>query len=196
MDANRHKIRLDRRIHRHTPSKPFPAQARKDATTTLTSRAIPGLLFLTLCLPHVAHARTAAGDVPAVADDGTAVQPDEEPPPSFIQPAPETDEGKAMSAKLKGIEERIIAVKEKIFNTKAKLIWLNPGADGVRGDARLVLEPRNELGAMFQVESLVVKLDGRQINGTFSVAVKPTHRLFSPVQGPAAPCSGCRTCRR
>ena len=67
-------------------------------------------------------------------------------------------------AKLRGIEERVIAVKEKIFNTKAKLLLLKEQIlDNVIAESRAVLIHKNEMGGFFELQSVLYYLDGKKI---------------------------------
>jgi hypothetical protein len=74
------------------------------------------------------------------------------------------DLGVLYSRKLKGIEERVNALKEKVFRSKARLLLMRETVlHGVVSGARAVLFHVNELGASYTLEAVTYFLDGSKI---------------------------------
>ena len=66
--------------------------------------------------------------------------------------------------KLKGIEERVNTLKEKVFRSKARLLLLRETVlHGVVSGAKAVLYHVNELGASYTLESVTYFLDGSRV---------------------------------
>jgi hypothetical protein len=78
--------------------------------------------------------------------------------------APRTADEKA-DLKVRGLEERVSDLKEKIFRTKARLMSLQEMVIGgdITSGAKAVLVHRNEMGASFYLESVVYALDGAPV---------------------------------
>lgn len=58
----------------------------------------------------------------------------------------------------------MIAIKERIFNTKAKLLLLKEQIlDNVIAESRAVLIHKNEMGNFFELQSVLYYLDGKKI---------------------------------
>ncbi|MDF1565583.1 MAG: dihydrolipoamide acetyltransferase [Deltaproteobacteria bacterium] len=75
------------------------------------------------------------------------------------------DEEKTFDLKVKGLEERVTDLKERIYRTKARLLLLQETviSDNLTSGAKAVLIHRNEMGASFVVESVTYALDGAPI---------------------------------
>jgi hypothetical protein len=66
--------------------------------------------------------------------------------------------------KLRGLEERVNDLKERIFRSKARLILLRETVlNGVISGAKAVIVHRNEMGSSFALESVAYALDGAPI---------------------------------
>jgi hypothetical protein len=75
--------------------------------------------------------------------------------------APEDD----LDARLRGIEERVEALEDKVLRTKARLATLQEmvvGGDLASG-AKLVVVHRNEMGASYVLEAATFALDGAPV---------------------------------
>src|SRR5689334_386176 len=80
--------------------------------------------------------------------------------PAEPRPAPED-----LDARLRGIEERVDALEDRILRTKARLATLQDmvvGGDLASG-AKLVVVHRNEMGASYVLESATFALDGAPV---------------------------------
>lgn len=67
-------------------------------------------------------------------------------------------------ARLRRIEERIIGIKERIFQTKTRMMFMHPGSiDNVIAESRAVLLQHNALGSFFELQSVQYWLDRKQI---------------------------------
>jgi len=111
--------------------------------------------------PATAPAPAAAPAVPAPA----AVAPDTAPPAvegEGAPAAPPVDE--SYNLKLRSIEERVNQLKEKIFQSKARLIQLQEVVlHGSITGSKAVLVHKNEMGSSFQLFSVQYALDGAPI---------------------------------
>jgi len=67
--------------------------------------------------------------------------------------------------KVKGLEERVVDLKERIYRTKARLLLLQETVIGgdLSSGAKAVLFHRNEMGSSFVLESVAYALDGAPI---------------------------------
>ncbi len=67
-------------------------------------------------------------------------------------------------ARLRQIEERVVGIKEKIFQTKTRLLLLKEQIlDNVIQESRAVLRHKNEMGAFFELRKVLYYLDGKKI---------------------------------
>lgn len=94
-------------------------------------------------------------------EDG--LPPDDQDSVAEVEPVPIPDE--QFDLQVRGLEERVTDLKEKIFQTKARLLLLQEtviGGDLSTG-ARAVIVHRNEMGGSFVLESVTYILDGAPI---------------------------------
>lgn len=87
--------------------------------------------------------------------------------------------------KIKGIEERVNDLKEKIFRTKSRLLLLQETVLGgdISSSAKAAIYHSNEMGSAFVLESAAYTLDGAAIftkvdNGG-DLADRPTFEIFN-----------------
>ncbi len=67
-------------------------------------------------------------------------------------------------ARLREIEERVVGIKERIFQTKTRLLLLREQIiDNVIAESRAILRHRNEMGSFFELEEAMYFLDGKKI---------------------------------
>ncbi|MFH1808425.1 MAG: dihydrolipoamide acetyltransferase [Pseudomonadota bacterium] len=128
----------------------------------------------------------AAGDPssPAAAGTETAVDPAPAPAPaagaSDLKTADESYE-----VKIRDIEERVNELKEKIFQSKVRLLSLQEAVfTGVSSGARAVLTHRNEMGSTFRLTELHYFIDGaplrQEVDATGeTLSAKEEIQLFS-----------------
>lgn len=132
------------------------------------------LLALLASAPSLAAAQEAAPPAPAA--DGAPAQP--APPPAEPGPAPAAEAAPAVAApapsatadeqfdlRVRGLEEHVNALKEKIFRTKSRLLLLNEkvmGGDLLSG-SKAVVTHVNEMGGSFLLETVSYSLDGAPI---------------------------------
>jgi hypothetical protein len=76
-----------------------------------------------------------------------------------------TSTDQAYDLKLRGLEERVNELKEKIFRTKARILQLQETvvSESIGVGARSVLVHRNEMGGSFKLLSVVYTLDTQPI---------------------------------
>jgi hypothetical protein len=120
-------------------------------------RPVTPLLLLVLLLTGLPSA-AAADDDPG----GTSLGADSEPAaPAALEPMPEEQ----FDLQVRGLEERVTELKERIFQTKARLLLLQETVIGgdLSAGARAILVHRNEMGATFVLESVTYILDGAPI---------------------------------
>jgi hypothetical protein len=120
------------------------------------------------------HGALAAGAKPAAA--APAPKPLAAPAPAAeSKPAPEAagsadaavkpTSDEAFDVRVKGLEEQVNDIKEKIFRTKARLLLLQEtvvGGDIVSGAKAIILH-KNEMGSSFRLTSVAYALDGSPI---------------------------------
>jgi hypothetical protein len=86
--------------------------------------------------------------------------------PAVAAPGPEARAGDGdFDARLRRIEERVEALQEKVFRTKARLATLQEmvvGGDLASG-SKVVVVHRNEMGASYVLESATFALDGAPV---------------------------------
>ncbi len=84
-------------------------------------------------------------------------------PAAFAQDAPALEDSD-YAVRLRGLEERVNDLKERIFRSKARLILLRETVlSGAISGAKAVLIHRNEMGASFTLEQVSYALDGAPI---------------------------------
>jgi hypothetical protein len=120
---------------------------------------VAGLVWFGLAAwPAFGQDAPPASDPPAApaGDAAAAAAPAKAAPEPAVSKA-----GDAQELKLRGLEERVNELKEKIFRTKARILQLQEtvvtGAIGA--GARAVLVHRNEMGGSFKLASVQYALD-------------------------------------
>lgn len=67
-------------------------------------------------------------------------------------------------ARLRSIEEKVVGIKERIFQTKTRLLLLKEQIlDNVIAESRSVLIHKNQMGSFFELQSVLYYLDGKKI---------------------------------
>ena len=80
------------------------------------------------------------------------------------QPTKDTSSGEDPSIRMRGLEERVNSLKEKIFRSKARLMLLRETVlNGAIAGARAVIVHQNDMGSAFRLESVSYALDGAPI---------------------------------
>ena len=107
--------------------------------------------------PGSATAPSAAATTPAAAP-GTAA-------PTAISPDDLAGSDRQFDLKIKGIEEKVNDLKEKIFRTKSRLLLLQETVLGgdISSSAKAVIYHANEMSSAFVLESATYTLDGASI---------------------------------
>lgn len=86
------------------------------------------------------------------------------PPSSGSSPARSATDDPANALQLRGLEERVNDLKERIFRSKARLILLRETVlNSVISGAKAQIVHRNEMGSSFVLESASYSLDGAPI---------------------------------
>lgn len=125
-------------------------------------RILPLRFAFLLLVPVAAAARPleSPADTPAVAAPSTT------PADATKAKEPMVPGDARYWAKIHELEERVISIKERIYNAKMKLSGMtynhNP-VDNIVPESRAKLVQRNNLGAFFQIQSVVYFLDGKKI---------------------------------
>jgi hypothetical protein len=115
---------------------------------------------------------------PQAATDNTSPSGAAEPGPAAAQPSP-------YALKLREIEERVNALKEKIFQSKARLIQLQEVVlHGAISGAKAVIVHRNDMGGSFKLSRVQCALDGTPIfnrvdNDTGELAEQERIEIFN-----------------
>lgn len=106
--------------------------------------------------PAAAPATPAATE-PAPAESAPA-------PQAAATPAPASEPDASYSVRLKGLEQRVDELKEKIFRSKARLNLLKETVlHGVIAGSRAIVLHRNEMGGSFRLIKAVFAMDGQQV---------------------------------
>ncbi len=116
-------------------------------------------------------APTAGEKAPAVAESKPPAAAPSAAAPSADAPSADADDGAAAAGgeayelKLRGLEERVNELKEKIFRTKARILQLQETVvtGSIGAGARAVLLHRNEMGGAFKLTSVQYTLDSQPI---------------------------------
>lgn len=109
----------------------------------------------------------ALGTSPAWAQDGAepgsvpAAAKPAEAAPSTAGTGATTIDDSDYAVRLRGLEEKVNDLKERIFRSKARLILLKETVlNGVISGAKAVITHRNEMGSSFRLEQVSYALDG------------------------------------
>jgi hypothetical protein len=108
----------------------------------------------------------APENVPATGETSVEVVAPSEEAPAAGEEAPVPKSGdEAYELKLRGLEERVNELKEKIFRTKARILQLQETVvtGSIGAGARAVLFHRNEMGGAFKLNSVQYALDGQPV---------------------------------
>ncbi len=166
-----------------------------------------GLLACCLQAPwSVAAAQEAPAATPSTAPatpaSGTpaqfprvSLQPEKTPPatpapaPPPVTPVSPSVAGASgdeqVDLKIKGLEEQVNDLKEKIFRTKSRLLLLQESVLGgdISSSAKAVLYHTNDMGSSFVLESATYTLDGAlifsKIDSAGDLADKPSLEIFN-----------------
>lgn len=165
--------------------------------TSLTRCSLAAVLTL-LFLGGVAHAQPDEEETPAAASqpDDDVAQPDDD----VAQPAddaPDTgdiDSGEAVATdipvnlRLRRLEQRVQALKERAWRAKARVGMLKEAVLGGGVGARAGIQHVNKMGNSYRLIKLVYALDGAQIF-TRSDPTGALHgnKSFEVLSGPIAP---------
>ncbi|MEM6367424.1 MAG: dihydrolipoamide acetyltransferase [Myxococcota bacterium] len=125
----------------------------------------PALAVLLSFLPSPAWSQGAPGEelaedvaVPTAIEDEPAA---EAPSPEAMTPGRPSIEDTDYAVRLRGLEEQVNELKERIFRSKARLLLLRETVlNGVISGARARLVHRNDMGSAFKLEELSYALDG------------------------------------
>jgi hypothetical protein len=99
-------------------------------------------------------------------------------------PAPAAD-SEQFDLKLKGLEEQVNDLKEKIFRTKSRLLLLQETVIGgdISTSAKAVIVHQNDMGSSFVLESAAYSLDGAaiftKVDNAGDLADKPSFEIFN-----------------
>lgn len=109
-----------------------------------------------------------AAEKPAAVEQPVEAAPAAEesanPNPEVVSTQAQTVEDSDQALKLRGLEERVNDLKERIFRSKARLILLRETVlNGVISGAKAVIVHRNEMGSSFSLEQVSYSLDGAPI---------------------------------
>lgn len=109
-------------------------------------------------------AEKPAAAVEQPAEEAPAEETSANPNPEVVNTQVQTVEDSDQALKLRGLEERVNDLKERIFRSKARLILLRETVlNGVISGAKAVIVHRNEMGSSFSLEQVSYSLDGAPI---------------------------------
>jgi hypothetical protein len=146
---------------------------------------ISGRAILALFLALGADAFSSEGATGAAPAQSPA--PAAAPSNAPITPTPPvTSSGdEQVDLKIKGLEEQVNDLKEKIFRTKSRLLLLQESVLGgdISSSAKAVIYSNNEMGSSFILESATYTLDGapifNKIDSGGDLADKPSFEIFN-----------------
>lgn len=132
------------------------AGAQGTTTTPPPASAAPAVTGSSAGATSASPALAAPGGAEAAAAAGSEMA---------APAAPEGEDlGVVYNRKLKGIEERVNSLKEKVFRSKSRLLLLRETVlHGVVSGAKAVLFHVNQLGSSYTLESVTYFLDGSKI---------------------------------
>ncbi len=164
----------------------------------LTRCSLAAVLTL-LFLGGVAHAQPAEGDAPALAD-GDTPELAEEGAPELVEPADDApatgDEVAAepiatdipVNLRLRRLEQRVQALKERAWRAKARIGMLKEAVLGGGVGARAGIKHVNKMGNSYRLIKLVYALDGAQIFARNDpTGALHADKSFEILSGPIAP---------
>jgi hypothetical protein len=99
--------------------------------------------------------------------------------------APPSSGEEQVDLKIKGLEEQVNDLKEKIFRTKSRLLLLQESVLGgdISSSAKAVIYSTNDMGSSFVLESAFYTLDGAaifsKIDNAGDLADKPSFEIFN-----------------
>jgi len=130
-----------------------------------------------------ANAQEPTGD-PAPADKSTAPAPKVE-TPAAVLPSPTTA---PVSIRLRQLERRVQALKERAWRAKARVGMLKEAVLGGGVGARASIVHENKMGSSFRLIRLVYALDGAQMfTRTDQTGALHKQKKFDVLTGPLAP---------
>jgi hypothetical protein len=158
----------------------------------IVSRASLALCFLLASLATATEAAAPAGTTaPAAAprtveeNVETSRKPGTPPAAPAIAASPASSVEEQVDLKIKGLEEQVNDLKEKIFRTKSRLLLLQESVLGgdISSSAKAVLYSSNEMGSSFVLESATYTLDGapifNKVDNGGDLADKPSFEIFN-----------------
>ena len=107
------------------------------------------------------------------------------PPQTPITANPPVSGDEQVDLKIKGLEEQVNDLKEKIFRTKSRLLLLQESVLGgdISSSAKAIIYSQNEMGSSFVLESATYTLDGapifNKIDSNGDLADKPSFEIFN-----------------
>jgi hypothetical protein len=160
------------------------------------SRWLPAALALGLTASAQASepSAQAASVAPTAETPAAPASPAATPPPATTTPSgavapspgqPTAAEGEQFDLKLKGLEEQVNDLKEKIFRTKSRLLLLQETVIGgdISTSAKAVIVHQNDMGSSFVLESAAYSLDGAaiftKVDNSGDLADKPAFEIFN-----------------
>ncbi len=161
------------------------------AMTCLTRCSLAAVLTV-FFLSSVAYAQPTEGDAPAESEDGAEpgenAQPADDAPPTGDAAAEPVATDIPVNLRLRRLEQRVQALKERAWRAKARVGMLKEAVLGGGVGARAGIRHVNKMGNSYRLIKLVYALDGAQIFARSD----PTGALhgdktFEVLSGPIAP---------
>lgn len=131
--------------------------------TKTSALLLPAFLLSSICATaRPALAQDAEPEAaPAAGEEAAEPPAGESPAPAADATPPTTIEDTDYAIRLRGLEERVNDLKERIFRSKARLILLRETVlNGVISGAKAQIVHRNEMGSSFTLEQVTYALDG------------------------------------
>mgnify|MGYP006902796007 CR=1 FL=1 len=135
------------------------------ATVVAAALAAPAVAFGQAGAPPAPAAKPAPAPAPAPTAAPAAAPAAKPAAPAAKPKAAVARSGDAeYEARLRSIEEKVVGIKERIFQTKTRLLLLKEQIlDNVIAESRAVLVHKNEMGSFFELQSVLYYLDGKKI---------------------------------
>ncbi|MEZ4365337.1 MAG: hypothetical protein R2939_03495 [Kofleriaceae bacterium] len=133
--------------------------------TTLRHTLAPMALAVTLILAGLASTSVAQPDTGAPATgapDPTAAPADPAAPTAMPAPTPVVEDS-PVAVRLRALEQRVQALKERAWRQKARVGMLRESALGGGTGAMATIAHTNKMGSSFRLIKLVYTLDGTQV---------------------------------
>lgn len=166
------------------------APAKTTAPTSTTPAKAPATTAAPAAKPATAGATSAPTTAPAAAPTTPGAAPPSAPTASSnVDPATVSPEQMPSSVRLRRLEQRVQALKERAWRSKARVGMLKESVLGGGIGALAQITHKNNMGASYRLIKLVYSLDGVQVFARTDEAAESLYKTgsFEIFTGPISP---------